>query len=279
MNFRLDHVVIAVADLARAVEDYRALGFTVVIGGRHPGRTSHNALVAFEDGAYLELIAWQEPGPAERWYNAHAKHGDGLMDFALLPGDAAAAIAEAKARGLALDGPIDGGRVRPDGRQVKWRTARQTTFDLPFLCGDLTPRELRVPGGEARRHANGALGVAQVAVAVRDLKVSLSRYRALLGSGTGHAGREGIGIGAPAALPKKGLRTAVVTLGGTALVLMSPLDADAGTHAPVVAKALRERLATKGEGPCAIALGIAAGCRARTLDRGLAHEVEIELAC
>ncbi|MDH5265076.1 MAG: VOC family protein, partial [Betaproteobacteria bacterium] len=67
MKFGLDHVVIAVADLAKAVEDYRALGFTVQIGGRHPGRTSHNALVVFEDGAYLELIAWQEPGLAERW--------------------------------------------------------------------------------------------------------------------------------------------------------------------------------------------------------------------
>jgi len=73
MGFRLDHVVIAVTDLDKAVEDYRTLGFTVVIGGRHPGRTSHNALVAFDDGAYLELIAWQEPGPAERWYNVHAR--------------------------------------------------------------------------------------------------------------------------------------------------------------------------------------------------------------
>ena len=182
MRFRLDHVVIAVHDLARAMEDYRALGFTVQMGGRHPGRTSHNALVVFEDGAYLELIAWPEPGPAERWYNVLTAHGEGFMDFALIPEDVPRAIDEARSRGLALNGPIEGSRVRPDGRELKWRTGRQATFDLPFLCGDVTPRELRVPEGDARRHANGALGVASVTVGVHDVDVSRTRYRALLGT-------------------------------------------------------------------------------------------------
>jgi catechol 2,3-dioxygenase-like lactoylglutathione lyase family enzyme len=277
MTFRLDHVVIAVADLARAVEDYRALGFTVQPGGRHPGRTSHNALVVFEDGAYLELIAWHAPGPAERWYNVHAKHGDGLVDFALLPQDTAAAIAAAGSRGLVLNGPIDGGRVRPDGRELKWQTGRQATFDLPFLCGDLTPRELRVPGGEVRRHANGALGVARVAVAVQDLAASVLRYRALLGVGPDEGGRDGIRFDAPAVLRNKGIRIAVITVGGTALVLMTPSGAATGARAPVVARDLRDRLATRGEGPCAMTLRVAAGHRTRTLDGRLAHNVEIEL--
>jgi catechol 2,3-dioxygenase-like lactoylglutathione lyase family enzyme len=187
MKFRLDHVVIAVANLDAAVRDYRGLGFTAQIGGRHPGRTSHNALVVFEDGAYLELIAWPEPGPAERWYNVLAAHGAGLMDFALIPEDVPRAIAEAKARGLALSGPIDGGRVRPDGRELRWRTARQPTFDLPFLCGDVTPREWRVPGGENAKHANGARGISQVSVCVADLSASTARYAALLGTDAGEA--------------------------------------------------------------------------------------------
>lgn len=274
MKFRLDHVVIAVADLVRAVEDFRALGFTVVIGGRHPGRTSHNALVVFADGAYLELIAWPKPGPAERWYGVLAKHGEGLLDYALLPEDTATAIAEARARGLSLEGPLDGGRVRPDGKQLKWRTGRQSTFDLPFLCGDVTPRELRVPAGKARRHANGALGIARVAVAVKDLAASVLRYRALLGAerGKGADAR----IDAPAVLPRKGLRAAVVTLGGVALVLMSPRSAAATAKEPAIARALRERLATRGEGPCAIALRASAGKPPRPLDAGLAHGASLE---
>jgi catechol 2,3-dioxygenase-like lactoylglutathione lyase family enzyme len=182
MQFRLDHVVIAVHDLERAIRDYRALGFTVQMGGRHPGRTSHNALVVFEDGAYLELIAWPEPGPAERWYNVLTAHGEGFMDFALIPEDVPRAIDAARSRGLAMNGPIDGSRVRPDGRELRWRTGRQTTFDLPFFCGDVTPRELRVPEGEVRHHANGAVGVASVTVGVHDVEVSRARYRALLGT-------------------------------------------------------------------------------------------------
>src|SRR5206468_10550639 len=84
VRFALDHVVIAVGDLEQAIADYRSLGFTVAPGGRHPGRTSHNALIVFEDGAYIELIAWTAPNDAERWNVMHRKHGDGFMDFALI---------------------------------------------------------------------------------------------------------------------------------------------------------------------------------------------------
>lgn len=182
MRFSLDHVVIAFHDLGKAIADWQAQGYTVVRGGRHPGRTSHNALVAFDDGSYVELIAWTEPNPAERWSTMLQRYGEGLMDFALLPENVPQAIEEAKSRGLHLNGPIDGGRVRPDGRELKWQTARQATFDLPFLCGDITPREWRVPTGEARKHANGAKGIAKVTVAVDDRDASLRRYAALLGT-------------------------------------------------------------------------------------------------
>ena len=53
----IDHLVIVVPELEAAVASYRGLGFTVVPGGRHPIGT-HNALIAFEEGAYLELIAF-----------------------------------------------------------------------------------------------------------------------------------------------------------------------------------------------------------------------------
>lgn len=41
MAFALDHVVIAVNDLDRAVADYQSLGFTVYPGGVHHGGVSH----------------------------------------------------------------------------------------------------------------------------------------------------------------------------------------------------------------------------------------------
>ncbi|PMP81392.1 MAG: VOC family protein, partial [Roseiflexus castenholzii] len=55
----IDHIVILVRDLLAAIDDYTALGFTVTPGGVHADGATHNALVAFVDGGYLELIAFR----------------------------------------------------------------------------------------------------------------------------------------------------------------------------------------------------------------------------
>lgn len=68
MTLPLDHIVIAVQDLERSIADYTALGFNVLRGGEHPGRSTHNALVVFADGAYFELIA-------QRGRRGSSRHG------------------------------------------------------------------------------------------------------------------------------------------------------------------------------------------------------------
>lgn len=261
----LDHLVIAVRDRERAIQDYRALGFTVAIGGKHPGRTSHNALVVFADGAYLELIAWDPPNPAERWSALLDKHGEGFIDFALLPDDTGRVIAEAKMRGLALDGPLDGGRVRPDGKELRWQTARQPTFDLPFLCGDVTPREWRVPEGDVREHANDVTGISSVTVAVADLGASVERYRALLGIAQ---------MQAPAVLAGAGLNVASFSLGATTLFLATPT----GATATGLARRVATQLDARGDGLCAAAFHARAGQAPRTLDLALTHGASFEVA-
>lgn len=232
MTFRLDHVVIGVRDLPRAAGDYRSLGFTVTAGGRHPPpRTSSNALVVFEDGSYLELIAWDPPNPEERWSNLVRDHGEGFLDYALWPEDIAAATEAARRRGLPLAGPLDGRRVRPDGMEVRWRTSRQSTFDLPFLCADVTARALRVPEGEARRHANGARGISRVVVGVADVEASIARYQALLGvrpTGQGFA-IEGAEIAFEASGPAREMPKSIALAG-----LAAALD-PARTHGALVA--------------------------------------------
>src|SRR5215472_18245097 len=54
---RLDHVVVVVSSLAEATRSFAAAGFTVTPGGRHDAIPTENALVAFADGSYLELLA------------------------------------------------------------------------------------------------------------------------------------------------------------------------------------------------------------------------------
>ncbi|WP_026871903.1 VOC family protein [Inquilinus limosus] len=234
MSLSLDHVVIAVRDLDQTVADYEALGFTVVPGGEHTHGASHNALIVFADDTYIELIAFRRPNPEFRWWRVLSEAGDGLVDFALLPGDIGTDVAAAKARGLALDGPTDGGRLRPDGQRLEWRTARAATSDLPFLCGDVTPRHLRVPDGDVRRHANGALGVAGIEVAVENPEVSAWRYGALLGAA--------VDSGVPIALGN-----------GQSVGLLGPDRAGAS-------------LATRGEGPVSLTLRVAPGSAPGDLD-------------
>jgi catechol 2,3-dioxygenase-like lactoylglutathione lyase family enzyme len=254
----IDHVVILVSDLDVASADYAALGFTVMPGGEHADGATHNALVIFPDDTYLELIAFRRPSLGHRWWGRVAE-GEGLVDFALLPGAIADDIAAARDRGLAIAGPTDGGRLRPDGQQVAWQLGIPPTPDLPFLCGDVTPRALRVPGGDVRRHANAAIGIATLTIAVADLAASAARYRALLGR---DAERPPEGAEVP------GAQVASFALGSATIVLAAP-DGDADSD-------LRRYLDRRGEGPYALALR-AAGAQPTTLDRERTHGVRLEL--
>jgi hypothetical protein len=174
----LDHVVYVARDLADSVDDYTRQGFTVTPGGEHAGGVTHNALVCFADGSYLELVAFRRPDPTHRWWR-HASSG-GFADFALLSDDLAQDLSALK--DLIVREPAEGGRTRPDGVSLRWRAAFLRA-PLPFLIEDLTPRDLRVPGGDATRHANGAAGVATLRVAARDQRSVHETYERLRARG------------------------------------------------------------------------------------------------
>ncbi len=163
---RLDHVLLAVPDLAAAAAAiHRDHGLTARDGGRHPGAGTANLIVPL-GGPYLELIAVADPGeasgsPLGRAVAAAATGGPRLMAWCVAPGDLAAA---ARSRGLA---PAPGERVRPDGSVVRWRLAGldRALADpaLPFLIGWDDPAAH--PG---RGPAGPAAGVRGITVGARD---------------------------------------------------------------------------------------------------------------
>jgi catechol 2,3-dioxygenase-like lactoylglutathione lyase family enzyme len=192
MSFRFDHAVILVADLDAATADYTTLGFTVVQGGQHANGLTHNALIAFPDGSYFELLAFIDGiealktiEPDESSFLSRVRErgaaGEGLVDFALGVEDAGAVIRAAEKRGLVIAGPIEGGRARPDGVQMAWRNGIPRSPLLPFVISDVTPRSRRVPEGPARIHANGVRGVRSITVAADNLPRAIAEYSALLG--------------------------------------------------------------------------------------------------
>jgi catechol 2,3-dioxygenase-like lactoylglutathione lyase family enzyme len=259
---QIDHIVIAVRDLDQAITDYQHLGFTVFPGGEHPGGYTHNALVIFADGSYFELIAFKQARPGWRWWELLQRHGEGIIDYALLPGDVDLDVAAIQARGLELEGPLDGGRTRLDGQQLFWKTARGLTEDVPFLCGDLTPRELRVPTGDVRKHANGVRGIASLTIAVRDIATSSMRYQALLDCAPS----------VQTTIAGLGVSIAVFPLGNAQLILVAP---QAEQQPSAVHNGIRSHLGSRGEGLMALAL--LAEQPGELLNLKLTHQASIEL--
>jgi len=234
----IDHIVILVQRLDDAIRTYQGLGFNVYPGGEHPGGT-HNALVIFQDGAYLELIAFQRPDRPHdhRWYR-FLSTGGGIVDFAVGVDDVAATVERARAAGLDYRGPVPGARRRLDGVEVAWRlgvTAEDFTGEMPFVIDDVTPREVRVPTGDVAVHPLGVVGLRSVVVAVRDLGEAAERYGALLG------------VTPPAAVADDALMAQTVTfdIGPHQIVLAYPSD----PGSPLV-----RRIQRQGDGPWQIVL-------------------------
>lgn len=177
----IDHIVIAVDSLERAIATYRRLGFTVVEGGRHP-YGSYNALIGFADGSYIELLSFYEDSPAHPWWALLHQRGGGLIDFCLATDDIRGDLDALRAQGVDCGDLSEGGRARPDGYQVRWinnKVGGDWQGLIPFLIEDVTPREERLP--TEREHSNGATGIDSIALATEYVARPAVVMAALLG--------------------------------------------------------------------------------------------------
>ncbi len=80
----IDHILVAVEDLDKAVEDYSLVfGFGPTWQGSHPSLGTKNALFPLEN-MYLELIAKKDEGPLGEFIGDHlVKNGDSIFGLAL----------------------------------------------------------------------------------------------------------------------------------------------------------------------------------------------------
>ena len=252
----IDHIVIAVQDLETAIADYSDLGFTVVRGGRHSGLNTHNALIAFADGCYFELIGFLGP-PAVRahWWFEALQRGGGLTDFCVQSDNLEDAAAFSRA-GAIIGPPFAMSRERPDGYRISWELAvneSDTRGLVPFFIRDITPRDERLPRNHT--HSNSAAAVKSLAIVVAEMNPIQPIYEIALG-------RSGQRI-EHYDLQADGVRFA---LGPHEVQLIAPR-----THSGTAAERLRIR------GPSPIEVKLSGGIAQGVLDSRRAHGARIVL--
>ena len=206
-EWKIDHAVIVADNLSESMAKFAEAGFNVVSGGEHEDNITHNALIPFEDGSYLELFAPVDPATAagmrelvasgtfdsalegsdamQKRFMQHLAEGTGLKDFALSSPciNLSGVQVIAGQGGFVLEGPIGMSRERPDGVVVRWHVAVPVSgysMCLPFLIADDTPRSLRVPDGNLTSHPNGVSGIERIEISARYPAAVHSWYETVL---------------------------------------------------------------------------------------------------
>jgi len=180
MSLTVDHLLFAWPDHDEVLAACEAVGLEPTFGGVHDGGETQNALVAFPDGAYLELMTPTEPGTEpERWAGI-VDHWRGPEHWCIRA-DVRDRLTRTIAAGAPVDGPHPGSRERPDGTRVEWLTGTYGPPDLrgvlPFAITDRTPRRFRIPDAAA---TDGPLtGVAEVLLGVDALGEPTEWFRRL----------------------------------------------------------------------------------------------------
>ncbi|MBS1789310.1 MAG: VOC family protein [Acidobacteria bacterium] len=134
----VDHLVLGVNDLQKGIEWFeKTTGVRPMVGGRHPNRGTQNALVSFGGRQYLELLA---PDPQQAGHERAADllklTAPRLVLWASATNEIDVLAQNAKTAKLAVAGPLDGSRMRPDGKLLKWRSfsvAREADKEIVYF--------------------------------------------------------------------------------------------------------------------------------------------------
>lgn len=139
----IDHLVLAAPDLDAGVDLVASIvGVRAAPGGAHDGLGTHNALAAFDEGTYLEIIGIDPTQPEPAHPRAFGLRPDGdirLVTYAVRPtdGETLDDLADAlRSAGAEIGPAIAMQRTRPDGVTIHWRLTLPVTGNepaVPFL--------------------------------------------------------------------------------------------------------------------------------------------------
>lgn len=119
---QVDHFIVAVSDLQEGMRKIEELtGVRPVVGGKHPGAGTQNALIALGERQYLEILAPQtdvELPESLNWLLELTELTP--TGFAVSTTDMAGTVQQLQDGGYTPSTPNAGSRARPDGATLRW---------------------------------------------------------------------------------------------------------------------------------------------------------------
>jgi Glyoxalase-like domain len=181
----IDHASICGSNLDTLRQDFADVGLTPVLGGPHGNGITQMAMVGFDDGTYLELIAPIKPGESagSDWSKFMAESAV-TCAWAVGTNVFLQEVDRLKKAGIQVKAPEHGNRKRPDGMAAEWITADvgQGTpgSTLPFVIEDQTPRAWRVQTSASVQGAPVS-GIENVVLGVNNLDAAIALFRRAYG--------------------------------------------------------------------------------------------------
>lgn len=176
----VDHVLYCGSDLEELERVFSAVGLTPEYGGRHAHGRTHNSLVGFDDGSYLELISTVEPGMEEPERGDLIRAEAGPCGWAVEPTDIRAERERLVAAGMPVEEVRSRERETPAGAVAAWEFASVGTdrrgATLPFLITDTAPREHRISPSPSVAGTE-LTGISTVVLGVPDLDDAETLFR------------------------------------------------------------------------------------------------------
>jgi len=161
VRFYLDHVIVAVHDLNRAVEDWESIGLVATDGGTHPKVGTRNALVRFPDRSFLELMAIDDREKLQAYAPSLLalleRHADRPFSWSLRTDDIEAARKALAEVGFQVLPIWPGEALRDSGTVARWQTLHIQEAGFPFLVQYETE-----PSSQPSPHGLPAIGIGAV---------------------------------------------------------------------------------------------------------------------
>jgi hypothetical protein len=241
MQLKVDHAGICSYQLEPMQQAFAAIGLKTEYGGAHATGGTHNALLGFDDGSYIELIAARDPETmrgedTEQWTSLKPDMARACF-WAVDVDDIGSSVQQLREAGLKIAGPQNGSRKKPDGTVLQWQTAAvnegSSADILPFFIQDKTPRSARIQPSTSVK--GGDLhGIEIVVLGVKDLDAGIALYR------------RAYGLPAPTLATDSQFGAKLAFFPGTPVLLASPVNETSW---------IKNQIAKFGEGPIALLLG------------------------